>query len=87
MYKKSIKKEVEMKRILIASACLLTTLMATPSFEANAATARTTCYYTLVAGAPWAEKYRQTSYSGHIKCPGELIGGIGYWRLTSEGHS
>jgi len=79
-----------MKKLLIASACLLTTLLATPSFEANAALAssdRTTCYYNLVAGAPWAEKTRVTSYSGHIKCPGEIIGGIGYWRFNYEVHS
>ncbi|NQZ21836.1 MAG: hypothetical protein HRT53_07210 [Colwellia sp.] len=76
-----------MRKIFIASACLLTTFLAAPSFEASAAAARTTCTYTLVAGAPWADKYRVTSYSGHIKCPGEIIGGIGYWRMTNEVHS
>jgi hypothetical protein len=76
-----------MKKLFIASACLLTTLLAAPSFEVNASAAKTTCYYNLVAGAPWAEKTRVTSYAGHIKCPGEIIGGIGYWRFNYEVHS
>jgi len=77
-----------MRKVFIASACLLTTLISAPSFEVSAATsAKTTCNYTLVAGAPWAEKYRTTHYTGHIKCPGELIGAIGYWRMTNEIHS
>ncbi len=76
-----------MKRM--TSALLLSCLavgLSTSSYQTVQASEAqsTTCYYTLIAGAPWADKYLTTYHSGHIQCEATIATAIGYYGLTGQ---
>ena len=75
-----------MKKSIFVGLSITMALLTAPSFNADAAAKYTYCGYELVAGAPWAERYKSSTHSGHIQCAANKSSAIGYYRLVSQRH-
>jgi len=75
-----------MKKLVLLGSTILITFLASPSFDAEAGNKYTRCSYELVAGAPWAERYKDLYPSGHVQCASGTGSAIGYYKLVSQTH-
>ena len=76
-----------MKNLRAKSATLIAgVLLSATAMQASAAGLKTYCYYSLIAGAPWAPTTKLEVYSGHIQCPQTAHEAIGGYSLSSQRH-
>ncbi|AOT10405.1 hypothetical protein [Pseudoalteromonas luteoviolacea] len=75
-----------MRKLATVIIAVLMTLIASPSFNAEAAEQYTQCGYKKFAGAPWASDYLYKKFPGHVTCPADIAVTVGYYKLISQRH-